>query len=514
MGHRGTTSPKQTQQTQLITINLQSGYNNMQLRAFQEREVTKLLQMKKGFLSWDMGLGKTAAVATIGAKSGLKRWLIIAPDNAHSVWRDEAPRWINHYYSEIYQPTLEAPKIVVEFIDGAPFERVNQWRNPYIEGCIHLRVVTIESFMKDWGDYISTGLKGSKSKMVGLKSVPGYHIPQIVIYDECRRIRSKETQAFKLLNKWLLYYNPEYLYLMSGTPGHEPKHFWTYLHLLQRNYFKSYWKFVKAFHMVDDGYFGIEINEPRNLQEFHRILNQHFSIVKEEDPEIQSQRPPLTRQLLPIQMDEDQKRLYKDFEKDKMSWLTDNNLMVTQNSLAQLTRIRQALICPAMLDNTLSVGAALVDFTETIEPDSDTQATVIFCPYTSAFPIFELYLRNKGYKHVYILQGSMGTTERDKTINEYRQNRGIILCSIMYAQAFSLEPATKCFFIGYDWDPDNNRQAEKRLHRLTTKNPIMAYYYTFRSTFDERLCEIVNIKQQHVNLTFPTPQLMKEILTP
>jgi SNF2 family DNA or RNA helicase len=485
------------------------------LRLYQEREIQKLLNLKRGGIAWDCGTGKTAAAATIGAKVGLKRWLIIAPDNAHSVWRDEAPRWINHHYSTTNQDQCH-PRIVVEFIDRVPFERKNQWRNPYIEGYIHLRVTTIETFMKDWGDYISTGLKGSRSKMVGLKSVPGYHIPQILIYDECRRIRNKETQAFKLLSRWLNYYNPEYLYLMSGTPGHEPKHFWTYLHLLNRSYFKSYWKFVKAFHMVDDGYFGTEINEPRNLQEFHKILNTHFSIVKEEDPEIQGQRPPLTRQLLPIQMDADQQRLYKDFELLRMSWLTDDNLMVTQNSLAQLTRIRQALICPAMLDNTLSVGAALLDFTETIEPNSDSQPTVIFCPYTSAFPIFELYLRNKGYKHVYVLQGSMGTTERDKTISEYRQNRGsIILCSIMYAQAFSLEPATKCFFIGYDWDPDNNRQAEKRLHRLTTQQPIMCYYYTFRSTFDERLCEIVNIKQQHVNLTFPTPQLLiKEILTP
>jgi len=470
----------------------------IELRPFQAKEIPKLQDRKRSGIVWDMGLGKTVALGTIGAKAQLRRWLVICPDNAFSVWgtNPKFPDRTIKDYIRAHEPDIP---VRCEAINGTPWERDLQWATPYEAGGVHIRVCTYDTFIRDWRRTIEQ--PGKKKRTVQFIPRKNYHIPEIVVLDESRRIRSKDTQAFKTIDRFLNYYNPPYLYLTTGTPGHEPKHFWTMLNLINRKYFRSYWDFVKAFHYVDELPFGTEVNEPKNLDAFHNLLKRHASIIKEED--VEQERPPLTRQLLPIEMDEDQKKLYEDFLEEAMHWVDeDQKLLVAQNELTKLTRMRQALVCPKILSPSLGVGNAIKDFIQTVDPKDHT---VIFTPYIAAFPHFREFLAWAGWnRNLYFFQGGMGTDERDLRLQAFRSTGGTCICSILYAQAFSFEPATKCFFIGYDWDPDNNRQAEKRLHRLTTQNPVAAYYYTFRTTFDERLAEIVNIKQQHVNITMPS----------
>ena len=477
----------------------------LKLRDFQEGVVAHLLPRKRGGISVDMGLGKSCIALTIGARARLNKWLIICPDNAFSVWRDEIPRWI----------PLEWPEadIKLEFIDDAPWNRDLQWNTDYDishPNRVHIRIVTMGTFVRDWREVTKTGLKGKRSQTVRASVKRNYDIPQILIYDEAKGIRNRNTQAFKILQVFVRYYNVEYFYPMTGTPGHEPKHFWTMLHLIDPRYFKSYWQFVLAFHQVDETPFGQEVNEPKNLPQWHALLARYFSVIKEDDPGIADQRPPITRQLLEVSMDADQQKLYREFMDEMMSYVqADDKLVFAQNEFALCTRLRQLLVCPKILSPSLSVGTAIKDFADTVEPEAHN---VIFTPFTSAQVHFKEFLTTRGFKRVYILRGGISTPERDAILSMYRQEAGTVICSTLYAQAFSLEPATRSFAIGYDWDPDNNRQAEKRLHRLTTENPITSYYYTYRSTFDERLCAIVNLKQQRVNVTIPSQ--LREVFSP
>lgn len=484
----------------------------LKLRPFQFREITFLETQKRAGIAWDMGLGKTAAGSLLGAQRHLRRWLIVCPDNAFTTWRDEAPRWIHSVWPEAYIHTI--------FLRGS-HAREHLWDSQAEPGpnTILMFICTPDIFIRDWGESIK--FPGKTKKLVRFKPRPNYLIPQIVIFDEAKRIRNPESISYRVFSRFLAYYNITYFYPMTGTPGHHPRHFWTMLNLIDPRYFQSYWKFIYAFHEVIETPFGKEIGVPINLGEWHKVLRRYFSIVKETDDGIAAQRPPITRQLLTIDLDADQKRIYKELEEDLLAIVEPNNqpapppeyaqnqdsdtplapeIIVAQNQLALMTRLRQLLICPKILGPTLSYGNAIKDFANTVEP---TDHTVLFTPFTAAFKPFYEYLRSKDFEHVYTLQGGMGTPARERTINNFRRTGGVIICSTLYAQAFSLEPATKSFAIGYDWDPDNNRQAEKRLHRLTTQNPVTSYYYTYRSTVDERLCEIVNIKQQHMDLTIP-----------
>jgi hypothetical protein len=64
------------------------------------------------------------------------------------------------------------------------------------------------------------------------------------------------------------------------------------------------------------------------------------------------------------------------------------------------------------------------------------------------------------------------------------------MCTVLYANAFSLEPAEDCFFFGAEWDPQDNEQAEDRL--LSYQKPelrIGAHYFCYENTADEYLTD-------------------------
>jgi len=469
----------------------QNQNQTLSLRAFQETELQRFGSAKKFGIVWDMGLGKTPAAASLIGKNKLRRVLIICPDNAFAVWSKMAPEWIRSFRPEV--------NVKVSFVQGEPWNRDLDWNDQGFVADNELKILicTPDVFIRDWGKNI----KVKSKKFTKFFPRKQHYIPDMVIFDEAKRMRNPESTAFKLVSRYLTYYNVQWFLPLTGTPGHEPKHFWTMLNCINPKLFGSYWQFLYKYHEVEQGYFGLEVGEPKNLEQWHQVLGAHFSVVKEDDPGISDQRPPITRVLLPIEMDPDQKALYDDLYKEMLHYVEqDDSVIIAQNTLTLATRLRQSLICPAILSPALGIGAAIKDFVKTVEPG---EHVVIFTPFTSAIPFFYRYLESKGFAHVYTLQGGMGTQEREVRLEEFRKNYGVIICSTLYAQAFSLEPATRSFAIGYDWDPDNNRQAEKRLHRLTTQNPITSYYYTMRSTFDERLCEILNIKQEHVNMTIP-----------
>lgn len=137
---------------------------------------------------------------------------------------------------------------------------------------------------------------------------------------------------------------------------------------------------------------------------------------------------------------------------------------------------------------------------------------VIFTPYTQSFEPFAKYIlkaygsrKKNSIPNIITLQGGIGPSEQAQRLRTFRETPCIAIVSILYAQAFSLEPAHRSFFIGCDWDPDNNRQAEKRLLRMTTKQPVWAYYYTHPKTIYDRLLDILNFKQGVTNLTLSDP---------
>lgn len=453
------------------------------LRPFQAKAAARMTAEKRHLLLFKMGLGKTPTIVTAlyNIRTTIRRVLIIAPTNSHRTWEDHLIEWFDNYdLSNQTQTPLAIYRWRKRQHDAAA--RRALWQTEKAAPHINVYIMTYAGFLTD-----------------------APHIPNqfdVIINDEPhRRIRKRGNKTFEALLPFVR--KTPYYWAGTGTPGHLPLDMWTLFHLAKPKYFRSYWKFVNAFHYVLDNEFGRkEILGIRNEEQWYRTRDSLCSIATKDSvaAEVgQSHKP--QRQLLHVMMDPIQARHYNEISKD-MFTVIDGKPLLIPSSLTRILRLRQLLVCPKILSPNLpSYGAAIEDLIETLADTETDPHIVIFTPFTEAIPWFRERLLSANHAHIYHLQGGITPDEQVQQITSWRKTRGILICSTLYAESFSLEPAAECFHIGYDFNPEVNDQADHRLQRLLTPYPINAYYYAYEDTYDSRLAEIVCIKQNNANKT-------------
>lgn len=447
------------------------------LDKFQAEASSRAQERKKHLILFDKGLGKTVICVHAMYHIRPKRVLIWAPKNAVRTWVDHICTWfraLDHINNQLTSVTIHR----VEKNNTKATARVALWAGREWDSNVNVYIVTPGAFLRD--------------------PLPGVY--DLVIIDEVQRLGGRDSKGFKKMVP--LCRDAKYVWPVTGHKKHLPPDFWAWLHLIDHTYFTSYWRFVRTFmYTQKDPFTGaLEVIGLKNKDSWFRTLRQYASIVTKEMVGKASPR----RQLLRLQLDKDQSKIYRDLERDMISQTSSTNLLITPNPLSRTTRYRQLLVCPKILDPTLSYGTAIEDFGEEFK-ESPEEHIVLFTPFTGAIPFFQEYLDNliKGRPFIPSLKGGMSPDALHMQIERWRKIGGPIIVSLLYAQAFSLEPASRAYFIGYDWDPENNNQAEARLDRRFTPYPLNYYYYTFENTYDDRLAEIVNIKQIRINMTTP-----------
>lgn len=456
--------------------------NDFKLEKFQEPGYNNLVAQKRHLLLYAPGLGKTVVCTKAMYDANCLRILIVCPKNAIKVWENHIRSWFEGL-DEALGKTTEDTWTTFHIWRwrkkyNNPQKRKQLWRSYDKEAKFNIYIITYSGIIFDEADLI---------------------IPyDLVIIDEAKRIRSRRAKAFKVLQG--ICKDVSYVWPLTGTPGFKPEHFWTMFNLISPKEFGSYWKFVGAFYVTIKNHFGqMELIAFKNRDSWFNLLRRKASILTKED----IGHTPTIRAIKYAELDDCQEKYYQQYAEDMYAIIGDR-VDIAHNSLLQVLRFRQLLICPKILDPSLSIGGALADLVETLKEEEADPKCVIFCPFTAAFPHFVRYLAEHGYEGVQVLQGGLDPDEQERRINLWRNSRVPILCSIAYAQAFSLEPAKEAYFIGYDWDPDNNIQAEERLNRLTTKYAVTAFYYVYEDTYDERQLEVVNTKQRQKNMTMLT----------
>lgn len=459
-----------------------------ELRPLQERGVQKALARggRLGLLM-DMGLGKTPTADKITAQLGCNRIVVVCGRSGIAVWENIGKQWLEQF---------SGSKVRTITLDDNPWNRTLDWNQSPQQGEILLFIVVYGTLMRD----------------VGIGKGAAYNIPKkmqfdILICDECHRAESRDSKAASALEQFQRNHKIPYLLLLTGTPGDKgPGSFYQYLRLLDPKRFPSYWDFVARYCIVEKNFWGgYEVIEQREdtKEEWKLLLDKYFHIVTEEDAK--GERPPLTRQKVYAKMTKGQEKLYNDLRKEMLHFFTHNEnleLVVAENALSLIIRLRQALICPKVLNEHLDVGGAIVQLVDTLEDTNYQKPTVIFCPFTDPFPHWELYLRSRN-RPIFMLQGGITVQQQQERIRSWQSTSGaIMLNSIDYAEAYELPPADNCWFIGSSWKPDRNRQAEKRLHRLTTTYPITSNYFTYGTPTDERIVDILNMKQDRIDTSY------------
>lgn len=83
------------------------------------------------------------------------------------------------------------------------------------------------------------------------------------------------------------------------------------------------------------------------------------------------------------------------------------------------------------------------------------------------------WMHRSGMFNSSILTGELSAEDRQRQIRLFSEKTTqVFLCQVKLAEAFNLQVCTDMIFIGRDWSPALNRQAEARFHRIGTQGTV------------------------------------------
>lgn len=432
-------------------------------------------------------MGKTVVTTKVMAQDPRTRVVLIAcSKNAMNTWRDHIEGMFPQYTDRSFD---------VRFVKGkntstAAAARRAIWMFPR-RAEITVYICTFSALERD-----SSWLLSSATRKTGL-------IFDTVVGDEVHiRMRNRKNKTVSMMKSFSWPKDCHRIHLLSGTMAGKwgPADFFACLNILAPTRFTSYWKFVHEHMEVDNNGFGMELIGIKDVKRWLTVLDQwsRRRFRKIDAPYI----PAVQRALVQVDLTPRQRQLYDQLVAEDFAY-SGENVIVAQNTLEKGLRLRQLMACPAMLDPQLGVGGALESLIERLTDEDATEEdrhTVIFTEFAKALPFFKGALEKAGFS-VHVLQGGIDPDDLRRIVDDYRRTKGIMLCTIKYAQAFSLEPAKESHSIGYSWDPNENKQAEDRLVPQQGINPILANYYCYRDTYDVQVAHTVNVKNKLVSMT-------------
>lgn len=323
-----------------------------------------------------------------------------------------------------------------------------------------------------------------------------------LIADEYHKVmRRRQSATFKFWRTFTRH--QEIMILASGSLlSKDPGSMWTAFALIdpQLSTFRSYWRYLTTFCIMEQGVFGQEILGLKNVEQLKELMDRYFAYVPKEV--IAHQQPKGVRTPLYVEMDKEQTKIYNQLTKDMFA-VVGEEVVVASTIIGRILKHRQLLCCPKLLHSSLGMGAGYEAILDKLE---DEPHVVIFVPFRDAVTYVVEDLRIRGYD-AHPMMGGMDHMEVAETVERFRQKRGIIVCTIAFAESFDLETCDTSYFLGYDFNVEPNLQAEGRTQRAISKHEFVTWNYVqYTGTYDDVMLMNLNIDMANMARILKRPQ--------
>jgi chromodomain-helicase-DNA-binding protein 4 len=429
-------------------------------KPFQVTDAEWLSNRRAGVLGHKTGMGKTLMALMAHEVWNPKKTLVLGKKSSASVWQSQPKKWTDR----------RPPKIIDSASEWASALRAKEgwWFMTY-----------------------------DRLRMI-LEKVPGRFDWECLIADELHKLRNRDTKMYGCASRL----NHDKFVGMSATwASRGPQDLWAVMHMMDRKQFPSYWSFVKTWCYVDDTGFGTEVFGVKNVENLRKMMTKYYRSRTWSD--VGREFDPTTRYVVDLEMTPTQRRIHEELATDMMSYVgaIGENLVIVPSKLALVVRQRQLCVTPKLLDPSAEYGAGIEWIIDQAEDDPHT---VIFTPFTKALPIIEQAFREKGHNNVFQIYGGMDYKVLDRTIAQWKKTKGVMLCSLLFAESFALDTTRTATFLGFDWDPNNNIQAEGRLRRMDSmlQEPVIATYIHNVGSIEDHCMEVVNDKVVTIRQVF------------
>lgn len=307
----------------------------------------------------------------------------------------------------------------------------------------------------------------------------------VVIFDEAHRLRGRNNQwtktAFKL--------KAENLWMLTGTPVvHDPGDLWPLLKLCDPKEFRSYWKFVQQWCMLNQTPWTTEIGPVKSSLErdFHAMLDQYMLRRRIEDhlPEL----PPQIDHEVIVKLPP---AIQAAHDKAKKEWRIEHpdldDPVIATNGAALLTKLRQLTsgALPLREGGKAPKENPKRDAVLGILEDHPNEPAIVFTWYVDTAKLLWEAITNAG-RHAYLITGSASPVARAQVIEHWKAlETGVIVATISALQeGANLQNAHSVIFAEHDYLPASIEQATARVRRFGQQYPVNVYHITADKTVD------------------------------
>ena len=423
-------------------------------------------------LADEQGLGKTKQVIDIAVAKkmlkGYKHCLIICGVNGLKWnWANEVSIHSNEQAYILGQRQKRNGGIRIGSVD----DRMKDLKN--IKNIKEYFIITNVETLRD------KAISEEIAKLCLLKEFP------MVAIDEIHKCKNPSTQQ----GKGILRLTPECKIAMTGTPiMNTPIDLYIVLKWLgyERHSFSQF----KSHHCVFGGFGGYEVVGYKNMEELEEQLKEIMLRRLKEDVLDLPEKVYIDEY---VDMSAKQEQIYREVTADLKAHI--DQIIISNNPLASLIRLRQATGYTGILSSSIAESAKLDRLEELVEDiTANKRKCLVFSNWTQMTD--EVYKRLAKYNPA-VITGNTADTERSTMVHKFQNDQTcqVIIGTIgAMGTGLTLTAGTSVIFLDEPWTMAAKQQAIDRCHRIGTTQNITVYTIMCKDTIDERINRLVNKK--------------------
>jgi SNF2 family DNA or RNA helicase len=430
------------------------------LRPYQRVDVQYLKKMPSAGIFNEPRTGKTPTSIVLMKELKTKANMVVCPASLLFNWEKEIRDWY--------------PELKTFVVNGTPKKKEDAIKACYDYSGHKVLIVskdTWKGLVKKWGNFSF----------------------DTVFVDEAHFLRSRDTQQSKAIKA----IQAKRKYALTGTPAVKgTQDVYGILEFLFPDKYKSYWQFVERYFEQRENWMGkkeiVRVKSKRKAELEETI---GFSSVQRKRKDVMQWLPDKVHQTIYLEMESKQRKAYEEMQQWFFTQDEDGNEIDTPDILAQMTRMRQICLDPALVN--LSVDSVKTKFlVEWLQ--NNNEPVVIMSMFTSYLKRLKPVFESMG-KKVGMIHGEMSNKEKFEQAQGFQAGKiDVLLCNIISAgTGFTLDRAEVIIFTDKAWNPSDNEQAEDRI-TPTTKEKVHSHTIislVCRGTFDETINTMLSEKK-------------------
>ncbi|KAI8622186.1 SNF2 family N-terminal domain-containing protein [Chytriomyces sp. MP71] len=445
--------------------------NDMQLRAYQLEGLNWLMfcwyHRQNSILADEMGLGKTVQSSVfldyLYTRCNVKGpFLVIAPLSTIGNWERELNRW-SDMNVVVYHGREAARNLIVE-------------TEFYYRDNNHAVVPNIYKF-----DVVLTTYEMAMSGISQLKPIKW----RCCVLDEAHRLKNKASKISEVLKQ----YHMEHRVLLTGTPlQNSLDELWALLNFLEPTKFASERDFQRDFG---------NLTSATDVERLQGLLKPLMLRRLKED--VEKSIPIKEETIIEVELTTMQKKWYKSILERNFAWLKQgaDKRSNMPNLINAMMELRKCCIHPFLLNGAEDA------ITQEFGADTPEKQFLALVQASGKMVLIDKLLRKLkqgGHKQWGFerIDGSVRGDLRQAAIDRFSapgcETFIFLLCTRAGGVGINLTAADTVIIFDSDWNPQNDLQAQSRVHRIGQKKNVLIYRLITRNTYEREMFDKASMK--------------------